>query len=228
MYPYYILNTNNFNILKNGYSIPVQSTLDGVIGRDPGISFTKKDGQYIKNHLKYDLVCESKKKQRGRAYDSDLIFEYFISIDEKYCYFNETNNTFILETSKQIFTTFYNAFSKKGSYTENVFKKLNIDFIKIIDNQHSLGVKGIWLGDYGDTNIDALYLMGNKIEDSSQYQQLINRGATISNVTILYNYNNKLTRVMLTKDSGIILYNKLDTPEALLLVEDVYNKLLCA
>lgn len=226
MYPYYILNTNNFHSLMGGYSLPVQGTLDEVIPKDPSVSFFKKDIQNITNHIKYDLKCESKKTQKGRAYNSDVVFDYFISIDEKNAYFNVINNTFIVVSSRNVFNNFYRSFSKSNANIKNVFSKICVDFIKIIDNQNHLGLQGVWLGDYGDNNIDALYLIGNKIEDSSQYQQLIAKGATISNVTIVYNYMNTLHKIMLTRDGGVVLYNKLDPSDALPLIQDIYNTLL--
>ncbi|CEP93019.1 Uncharacterised protein [[Clostridium] sordellii] len=226
MYPYYILNTNNFHSLIDGYTLPVQCTLDQVIQKDPSVSFFKKDIQNITNHIKYDLICESKKVQKGRAYNSDEIFDYFISIDEKNAYFNTINNTFIIVSSRNIFNYFYRSFAKTSSNINNIFNKIDVNFVKIIDNQNHLGLQGVWLGDYGDNNIDALYLIGNKIEDSSQYQQLIAKGATISNVTIAYNYMNTLYKIMLTRDGGVILYSKLEPSDALPLIQDIYNKIL--
>lgn len=226
MYPYYILNTNNFQNLIGGYTLPTQCTLDQVVQKDPSVSFLKKEIQNISNHIKYDLICESKKVQKGRAYNSDIIFDYFISIDEKNAYFNTINNTFIVVSSRSVFNSFYKSFSKTSGNIKNVFSKVDVNFSKIIENQNHLGLQGVWLGDYGDNNIDSLYLIGNKIEDSSQYKQLIARGATVSNVTIAYNYMSNLYKIMLTKDGGIVLYSKLDISDALPLIQDIYDKLL--
>ena len=84
----------------------------------------------------------------------------------------------------------------------------------------------MWLGDYPDININSMYLIGHKIEDSTQYQQLINQGVTITNITILYDFNDDIEKIMITKDGGIIIYRQIDETDALLLVQDVCNKLL--
>lgn len=226
MTPYYLLEIDAFDRAINEFFTPTQMNLEKIINREPVIQISKQPQQIIDGFIKYDLTCEIPQKQKGRAYGTDDIFEYFIRIEEKTLYYCFCPEVLIVSANRTVFDKFTQKFSKNDPSMPFKFKKLEVDFSYIIENQYSQGVKGVWLGDYPDVNIHSMYLIGNKIEDSTRYQQLISQGVTITNITILYDYNNDTEKIMITKDGGIILYRQTDETDALPLVKDVYDKLL--
>jgi hypothetical protein len=224
--PYYLLEIDKFDQACMSYSTPSQLGLNNVTDRTASVSFKMKDNQVISGFVKYDLKCEIQQNQRGRAYGRDEIFDRFILIQEKVFYYSSPCNILIVSSSKEVFGNFAKYFSQTNANSPLKIKKVTVDFPHIISNQNSLGIEGVWLGDYPDINIDSMYLIGNRIENSTQYQQLIAKGAKIKNITILYNYNNATEKIMITKEGGIIFYRQIDETDALLLAEDIYTKLL--
>lgn len=225
MIPYYLLKVDRIDESLNKISSYTQIGIDGIKDNEPSVILKKKDTQIINNFIKYDVICEIQHKHKGRAYGVEEIFERFILIHEKTLYYNANNNLIILSASKDVFSQFIKKFSLANNAHLKI-TKTQVDFQYIINNQYSKGLKGVWLGDYPDININSMYLMGNKIENSTQYKQLIDKGATIKNLTILYNYNNVTEKIMITKDGGIILYRQMDENDFLPLLIDIYNKLI--
>jgi len=223
MVPYYILGIEAFDITREAYGTDAQRGIQGVNDHEPRTEFNKHESQIIEGYMKYDLRCETFYNHRGRAYGVDRIFERFILISDKHFYYSANSNILIMSTPKDVFNKFYKDFQRDGLFR---FKKIEIDFNKIIKNQHALGIEGIWLGKLSDININALLLLGTKIEDSNQYQQLVAGGAQVTNISIVYNYNNKQEKIMITKDGGIILYEHKNETDALLLSEHIYTNLL--
>lgn len=172
--------------------------------------------------IKYNLQSEKVVNQTGRTYDFGF-FESFISIDESSFYFHRESSIFILATRKDLFKAFCKDY-KECKFIK--FESIEVDFQHIIDDRNSLSIDGIWLGRIDDVNLRALNLLGNHVEDSTTYTDLIERGAEIKNLTILYAFNGKQLRIMITKDGGIILVDSMDESDALALVKDVYETLL--
>lgn len=225
MIPYYILEIQKFDINIDQYSTPSQTGITDVKDRIPSISFKKQSNQIIDSFIKYDLCCETLHNQKGRAYGIDKIFEQFILISEKVFYYSYNRNFLIISASKEVFNNFSKQFCNPKKNSDIILKKLDVDFDHIIENQASLGIEGVWLGDYADVNIESLYLMGNKIEDSTQYQQFRNSGAKIKNITIVYKNNQNREKIMITKEGGIILYHQIDETDILKLIVNIYENL---
>lgn len=222
MIPYYILKSDSFNISLSDYSTSQQSSINSISDCEPVVKFHKLDSQIITGYTKYNLVSESISNKKGRAYGHDYPFEQFISIDENLLYYNSDNKILIFKSSKDVFINFVRAF-KKDSYLK--FEKIEVDFERIISNANAIGVEGMWLGEIPDININALALLGKRVESSEQYKELKKHGAKISNLTIIYNFKNKQEKIMITKDGGIILYHRREETYALELVRDAYEKL---
>ncbi len=223
---YYILKINKFDKEKKSYTIAQQMGLKNYCDDVPIVSFKEKINLKIDDYeyIKYELITESKKKQRGRAYGNHNIFNCFIAINENCFYYPINDDIIILHCSNDIFTQFYKIFREN---TEFKFDKLNVDFEYIIKNQNLIeGVEGIWLGQIDDINIRSLLLLGSKVEDSNKYIELKNAGAVISNMTIIYNYNNEQKKIMITQDGGIILYKNENETDALNLIKNTYKNLM--
>lgn len=225
MVPYYLLEVEVFDENINEYSIPLQLGMEGIKDRDPLLKIVKKPQQVLKDFTKYDLTCETLRKQKGRVYGFEEIYNLFVFIEEKTFYFSHNNNIIIVCANNDVFNRFAKEFSPDNRTHPFKLRKIDVDFSYIVDNQYSKGVKGVWFGNYPDININSMCLIGNKIENSSQYQNLLSQGVTIKNITILYEYNNTTEKIMITKDGGIIIFRQIDETDALLLVEDIYNKL---
>lgn len=223
MIPYYILKTSNFNTDKESYFCPVQNPIDGIIINPPSTQFKKHPHQIITNYVKYDLTCETLVKKKARALGYEDPFLEFILIADETFYYSQKSDIVILNAKKDVYSKFYQDFKKDYTYS---FEKIEVDFKKIIKDRRSLGINGIWLGELPDINLNSLLLLGNNVEDSNQYDQLITAGAKIKNITIIYDFNNEQEKIMITKEGGIILYHHKKETDALVLVEDVYNKLL--
>lgn len=223
MYPYYILIPDKFNHRLNSYSTDSQSTILGTVNIDPITKFKKHNQQIIDKYTKYDLTCETLKKQKGRAYGHPDTFDQWIYIVDKCFYYSHDHEVLFLSTPKEIFNKFHKDFTKDDIFS---FSKLDVDFKSIIQNQYSHGIEGIWLGKVPDIHISALLLLGNKIESSSNYQEFLQQGSEITNLSIIYNYQGTQEKIMITKDGGIILYKQKDETDALLLIEDIFNNLL--
>lgn len=222
MIPYYILKSDTFDTSLSNHSTSQQSCMDAYGDCEPSVKFNKLDKQIITGYTQYSLISESISKRKGRAYGHDYPFEQFISIDENFFYYNSYNQILIFKSSRSIFSNFTRAFKKDPLLK---FEKIEVDFERVIGNANSIGVEGMWLGEIPDININALALLGSKVESSQKYKELKEQGAQISNLTIIYNFKDKQEKIMITKDGGIILYHHREETYALELVRDVYEKL---
>lgn len=224
MYPYYIFKINKFNTNRTSYCTSYQLGIDNVKDDAPKTSFKKREYQVLDGFIKYDLYCEIEKVAKGRAYGVDEIFEKFILIKENVFYMSKVNNILIIASNKQVFEKFFKDLENNNEYS---LSKVNIDFNNIVKNIKSLGVQSVWLGKIqDDVNVKTLSMFGVNLEDSTKYNQLLKSGAEIKNLSLLYNFNGKQERIMITKDGGIILYNEMNESDALLLVEDVYKNMI--
>ena len=191
-------------------------------------SFHKSPQQLIVGYTKYNFKCESERKQTLRIFGFDAIYDKYIAIEESSFYKPNAyeSGIVIFKSAKDLVKSFTNAFEKDCHYE---FEQIEIDFNKIIDDQKQLGIQGIWLGKIpNEINVNAVALMGNQIENSQNYQDYILRGCTITNLSIIYDYNGDQELVMITKDGGVILYKHKDETEAIALVHHIYENLLKA
>lgn len=222
MVPYYVLTLKNFDTSLQEYSNNQQVGFENMRDCDAITKFSKTSIQILSGYIKYDLISESISKKKGRAYGYTDPFEQFISIDENLFYYCKTNNILIFKSPKDVFSNFIRCFKRDIVLK---FDKIDVDFDDIISNANAIGIQGMWLGKIPDLHINALGLLGNKIESSEQYKDLKAQGAVVSNLTIIYNYNGIQEKIMITKDGGIILYHRKEESDALELVRDVYEKL---
>lgn len=224
MVPYYLLLSPDFNP-KNitNLSSNSQIGLDSVSDDTPYSSIRKSTAKGIRGFTEYELVTETLKRQKGRAYGKPDIFKNFILIKEDVMYYNKTNNLLILSTSKDNFHRFIKRFDKNDKFA---FQTVPVDFSAIIDNALNLGTDGVWLGELGSTNINAVGLMGHRVQDSTEYQQYIDTGAVITNISFVYDYKGTQEKIMISRDGGIILYQSKPRKDALALILDVYKKML--
>lgn len=222
---YYVLKVLSFNKENPTYTTVQQVGIDGFSDDTPAVSFNKSDNLPINEdtYLKYSLTTEKKVKQRGRANGFSDIFESFIAINNSDFYYCEHEKILILHCSKDAFKQFIKAFEGNNEYS---FKKIDVDFESIIVNQHQIGVQGIWLGQLDDVNVKSLLLLGNNLESSTRYQDLKTEGAEISNLTIIYIFENIQRKIMISKDGGVIMYANEKESEALKLVKSIYKNLL--
>ena len=222
MVPYYIVKTKDFPVDTSEFSTTSQLKLNYSVDGEMGVSFNKRINQELKHFTKYDLLCEMLYKKRGRAYGSNELFNQCILIDEDVFYHDPSENILIVSASKDIFKTFV----KKVNAIENSHIQLSfidVNFESIIANQNALGVSSIWLGELPDVKINSLGMMGTQLESSNQYKQLRAAGATITNITIIFEYNGIQERIMITKTGGIILYTPKDESDALPFIQTVYK-----
>ncbi|WP_300383449.1 hypothetical protein, partial [Clostridium sp.] len=105
------------------------------------------------------------------------------------------------------------------------YEKISIDFKKITDNQDALDIKGIWFGNLLDANVRSQLLMGNKVDASNKYLTLLNEG-DVTNITLVYKYKNKQLKIMITKDGGVIFYDKIQETDALIALDYIYSNLI--
>ena len=224
MIPYYLLLSHDFNP-KNITTLSSNSQLgiDAISDNTPYSSIRKSPSKGIQGFAEYDLVTETLKRQKGRAYGNSDIFNNFILIKEDVLYYNKTNNLLILSTSKENFHHFIKRFDKNDSFT---FQTIPVDFPAIIENALNLGTDCVWLGELENTNINAVGLMGHKVQASTEYQQYINTGAVITNISFIYDYKGTQEKIMISRDGGIILYHSKPRKDALDLILDVYKKML--
>ncbi len=222
---FYILRINKFNTASQSYVNTQQTAMEGIYDDCPTITFEQIHNLTISNKtlIKYDLTTEKSVRQKGRALGSNTTFEQFISINESCFYYYKHLNIIILHCSKDVFNQFYKAFKDHYDFE---FKKVSVDFDYIITNQRLLGIEGIWLGKIDDINISSLLLLGNNVEDSMKYRELRAEGAEISNITMIYDFDNQQKKVMITKDGGVVFYTKEIETNALLIIEHIYETLM--
>lgn len=225
MQPYYLLNCTSFNLDLSEYESHTQLSIQNVQDRVANTKILKRIPQLLTNFTKYKLICELPQSVRGRAYGNENIFEGFILIKEESLYYNENNRLAILSCPKEVFKKFINDFKAAHNYSYFKFDKVNVDFAYIVSNQNSLGVEGVWFGDTGDINVEHMYLLGTRIENSERYEELLRSGAKIKNLTILYKFKDTNHKIMITKDGGIITYHHLDESDVLELILDVHSNL---
>ena len=222
--PYYLLVSKDFNPDKiDTLSSNSQLGMNAVSDDTPYSCFSKSTAKEIDGFKKYDLVTETLKRQKGRAYGKSDVFQNFILIKEDLMFFNPENNLLILSTSKDNFHHFTRRFENNNSFT---FETILIDFSSIINNALNLSTDGVWLGSLKNANINAVGLMGHKVQDSNEYQRYIETGAEITNISFVYDYQGQQEKIMISKDGGIILYQSKPLTNALNLVLDVYKKML--
>lgn len=220
MQPYYILEMNYYtkvNTLLSGQQIALQRFNDS-----PIVELNLINDSIINKYDKYKMTSENIEKLTGRAYGNSEPFEEFISINYSDVYYSYDTNCMYFHSKKQLFNQFEKLFKRA---VEMNYKKVNIDFKNIIDNQNSLDIKGIWFGNLLDTNVRSLLLMGNKVEESTKYQDLLNEGQ-VTNVTIVYKYNNEHLKIMITKDGGVIFYDNIAETDALIALDHIYKNLI--
>ncbi|MFQ9979590.1 hypothetical protein [Clostridium cadaveris] len=222
MQPYYIIKSNLFND-DSLDSSSQQLALHGIENNAPCLSFNKTIKQPIKDIIKYKLNCETLVNKRGRAYYSEKIFEQFILIEDSNFYYSKKQNLLIFHCNKDTFNTYVKKYSTDPQIK---LEKITVDFERIIRDQKQLGIKGIWLGKIPDDNLKALAFLGPNVITSDQYKTIKSNGGEISNLTLIYDYLGEQKTVMITKDSGIILYCKEEETDAIDLVQDVYKNLL--
>lgn len=208
MHPFYILDVQNFNTENVSFSTRCQLAIDGVENDAPSTSFKKREFQPLKGYVKYDFSCEIEKTSKGRAYGEDRIFEKFILITEDVFYLSNTNNIFIMASNKQVFNKFFKDMEGNKQYNLN---KISINFNSIVKNIKALGIQSVWLGKIpDDINVTTLSMYGFNLKDSAKYAQLLKTGAEIKSLSLLYDYNGKQEKVMITQEGGVILYEKTD------------------
>lgn len=221
MKAYYILKTTRFD-----HSLSEYATLQQIpviqVDEEPIIKFTKLEEN--DEFIKYSLYSESFVNKKGRAYTHKDVFKFFIEVKENYFYYYKTLNIAIFSCSKETFLQFVSKFKNNADF---VFEQIDVNFDSIIENQHSLGIQGIWLGKIRDMNIKSLLMLGSQVQDSSKLQDILSAGAKITNITLIYkDSNNKQEMIMITKDGGIVIYPHLEENICLQLVKDAYFKLL--
>lgn len=224
MIPYYLLKSKDFDGRKiHNINSNSQYGMDGSKDDSPSSVIKRSSAKKIPGYIIYDLITEKLKKQKGRAYGKPDIFQDFILIKEDTLYFNKANNLLILSTSKDNFYRFIKRFDGNGYFT---FQSVSINFSDIIDNALNLGTDGVWLGDLNNTNLNAVGLMGHRVQNSYEYQQYIDEGANITNISFIYDYNGQQEKIMISREGGVILYSSKPSIDALSIIIDVYNKML--
>ena len=174
MKPYYVLETENFDIEKKEFDSGSQMKFDTInnftrYDLKPSTKLIKMDKylQNIDNTIKYDLFVEIEEEKRGRIYGVAGYFDRWIFQNESKAYFLKHNEILVLSSNKDSFLEFYNKMTSNSIINLN---KLSVDFEKIIENRHSLGIQSIWLRDIpNDMNISSLGIHGNRIENTNQY-----------------------------------------------------------
>ncbi|MBS5986462.1 hypothetical protein [Clostridium sp.] len=220
MEPYYILKTKTYTTVPRLSS--AQQLALGERDDQPIVELKLITEPLIEGYDKYKMTSENIEKITGRAYGRNDEFEQFISIRYSDVYYSTNTSCLYFHSKKSLFNQFEKTFNKSVELTYN---KVNIDFKNIIDNQNALDIKGIWFGNLLDTNVKSLLLMGNKVEESSKYQDLLTEG-TVTNITLIYNYNGKNLKIMITKDGGIIFYDKINETDALTALDYIYMNLI--
>lgn len=224
MVPYYLLKSADFNPKKiKILNSEAQTGIENILDDAPLSAIEKSSSQCIKNFICYNLKTEILKRQKGRAFGCNDIFENFILIKDDTMYFYKNENLLILCTSKENFIKFTKRFETNEYFT---FDTLHIDFSTIIDNAHNLGTDSVWLGNLDNAHLHSVGLMGYKVQNSDEYREHIANGASVTNISFIYNFKGQQERIMISKDGGIILYSSKLAKNALELVIDVYKKML--
>ncbi len=223
MKPYYILKTIYFNTELDELRSNNQLGISKVMDDKPTVKITKHKRQYISDYIKYNLYSECKVNIKGRAYGNNEIFNYMIQIFENQLYYNFKNDLLYLCCPKEVF----NNFCKLLKNNEDIkFNMINVDFQKIIDNQKDLNIQAIWLDNVqNDITVNAISLIGNRLENSSKYIELLNEGCNITNISIVYKYLDKQKKIMITRDGGVVFYDNVPEAEAIEVTNDIYHNL---
>lgn len=220
MQPYYILEMSHYtkvNTLLSEQQVAL-STFDD----KPKVELNLINSPIINGYDKYTMISENIEKLSGRAYGKIEPFEEFIAINRSSVYYSYATKCMYFHSKKQLFNQFEKTFKKA---VEIGYKKVHIDFKNIIDNQNSLDIKGIWFGNLLDTNVHSLLLMGNKVDASDKYQELLSEGI-VTNITLVYKYKNDQLKIMITKDGGVIFYDKIAETDALKALDYIYSNLI--
>ncbi|ELC8415347.1 hypothetical protein [Clostridium perfringens] len=207
MIPYYILETEHFDTTISTYSADATIQITHEFkDSPPQIFYEKSYDNSFKDFLYYKLKVESIAKLEGRAYGRSEPFWEFIKITNKEMFYNENNKILILKTSKDTYNSFVSCFSKDDHDTKLKFSTKRLNFKSVIESGYSKGVQGVWFGNIKDTQLKNEALYGSTLEASERYKELLDNGATITNISLSVDYNNTNIKIMLTKECGIILY----------------------
>lgn len=224
MYSYYVLRIEKFNYELESYDTTQQQVLPGNGLAKPRTTFKKKENQQIKDFVKYEFKCEMEKRGKIRVYGHEEFFEKFIQVEEEAFYINRDLSILIVSANKKTCQKLIKDLNEQKIFD---LKKLEFDFHRIINDVNSLGIDSVWIGRIPDEiNVNVLSLHGQRVENSTNYNALLRSGAEIQNLSVVYDFQDKQEKVMFTKESGVILYNKKDETDALLLVKDLYEKVL--
>lgn len=223
MKPYYILKSNYFNTELKELSSHNQLGIPKVMDDKPLVKITKHKKQSISDYLKYNLYSECKVKIKGRAYGYDEIFNYMIQIFDNQLYYNIKDDLLYLCCPKDVFNSFCKLLKNNKEINFNL---INVDFQRIIDNQKDLNIQAIWLDNVqNDITVNAISLIGNRLENSSKYIELLNEGCNITNISIVYKYLDKQKKIMITRDGGVVFYDNVPETEAIEITNDIYHNL---
>jgi hypothetical protein len=221
MQAYYLLDLEYFNATDKIITTTNQLGIKDITNDRSRTFIEKKEDQLLKGYISYKLICEIKKHQKIRLYEN--FFDEFIEIKEKIFYYDTKKCIGIIRSPKEVYNQFCADFD---SSTSIKFKKVETDFKYIIEHKNSKNIAGIWLGEIPDVNLKTLGLIGTQINSSNTYTEMLNNGASIKNITIIYKYNNSDIKIMLTSDGGIVFYKHEEESVSLPIINNIYDNLL--
>lgn len=206
MVPFYIIKTEFFDSNVDEYNdISSIQIVDNFMDSQPQTKFKINTENILSGFNSYSLETESIAKIKGRAYGNIDPFLSFIKINSSEMYYNFNEKILILSTSKDDLNVFKKSFNKPVHNSVIKITENEIDFKKVISSGLSNGVQRVWFGKINDTRLRNEALYGNELQSSDRYNELIDEGAEVTNITISISYRSNLYDVMITKNCGVVL-----------------------
>ena len=167
--------------------------------RKIGDDFVQLDRLISPYFVEYDLRHE----QQGFVFEKD--FKYYFTKHKFHSYLTN-DGLFLLNIKKKVAESFLKELGKESGKRTGlrpfVFKKLNIDFDRIIANAEN--VTGLW-SQVGRGNLTSQAFFGDQVTEDSEVQIALAQQQT-SFVQFDITLSERLFKIGITKDASIVFY----------------------
>ena len=231
MRAYYIMHCSSFNLPVN-QEVKEDVSFDMFEESDATAStIIKNHGEYLNNINLIHVFHEMRIKQSGVIFVKDEVtfkkkveFESYIHKAAFNCYYFIPRQLFVLRVSKHIRNDFAKRVKSKFSHILSINEK-RIDFSRLPQYFNSLS--RAYFKKMSSPEIKNAVIGGNIDPVSNNIYNQFKQSGEISAITLRYPFRNELHSIMLTQQSGIILFDKYESVDIELeIVRHIIDNLL--
>jgi len=227
MKPFYIYHVDGkFNIDQPIEVKPQVSMIEG-IAREPRTYIKKSDDSFLRDFSLLSVNHDLKERQYG-------ITTVHVNGEPKTVNFNdylvpEKFNAFYSSESEIVIFQAAGATAKSAikAINENTdkFELKEVPFNFSIANNYITEYKGAWFQDI-NANLSSIGMRGQDVQDD-EYFEIMKQQGSFSNISFNFDYRHNKHQIMITKYSGVVLYNKYENIEIELdIVAKVFQQLI--